>query len=581
MRDSGETARDRRWGVARYVVLAALSLHFQISAAALAQSPLVPSGIPRPGDERLPLPSFETGPPFVLPAPPPPQPREMPGAGVRFVLRAIRIVGNTAIPTAALEQAVAPYLGRAVATPDLEEIRLRLTRLYIERGYINSGAVIPDQRVVEGIVTIRIVEGALTTIEVSGLDRLRTEYVAGRLRLAGGPPLNASELQDAVQILLQDPLISRVNAALGPGLRPGESRLDVRVQEQPLLGATLGIADDRAPSIGGTEGQIQLTLRDATGFGDLSVFRFDKTAGLQEYDLAVEVPLSVYGTRLRLAAQRTGADQVEPPFNAIDVASNDRTYELGLLQPVYRTPSQLLEFGATLAYRESTTYLLGEPFSFAPGVQDGVSKVAVLRLSQSWTDRGPDTVLAARSILSIGFDGFGATINPRPLPDSRSFSWLGQVQYARRLAEDGTQLILRADAQLAANPLLPLEQFAIGGINTVRGYREDELVRDNGLDASIEFRVPVLRPELPGREDLDLGPIQLAAFADYGRSWYTGQPTPSPRALASIGAGVLWDPVPKLHFALYYGYALVSVPPPSSRSLQDYGIHFRLTYEAF
>jgi hemolysin activation/secretion protein len=302
---------------------------------------------------------------------------------------------------------------------------------------------------------------------------------------------------------------------------------------------------------------------------------------LQEYDIGIEIPLGVHGTRLRFSSERVDADQVEPPFNAIDVASEDRSYEIGIFHPLYRTPSQLLEVGATLAYRESTTLLLGEPFSFAPGVQDGVSKVAVLRFSQSWTDRGPNTVFAARSTFNIGFDGFGATINPRPLPDGRFFSWLGQVQYARRLSEDGTQVILRAAAQLAANRLLPLEQFAIGGIETVRGYRQDELVRDNGLDASIEFRVPVLRPVLPDREDLDLGPIQLAAFADYGRSWYTSQPTPSPRSLASVGVGLLWDPVPKLHFAIYYGLGLVKVPPPPSRGLQDYGIHFRLTYEPF
>jgi len=581
--DSDETARGRQRSLVSCATLVALTLIFQITTAALAQFPIAPPAFPRPGDERLPLPPFETGPKFELPPPPTPaMPRQLPpGAGVRFVLRAVRIIGNTAIPTAELEREVVPYLGRAIGTADLEEIRLRLTRLYIERGYVNSGAIIPDQRVADGTVTIRIVEGALTTIEVTGLDRLRAEYVAGRLRLAGGPPLNAGTLQDAVQILLQDPLIDRVNAELGPGLRPGESRLDVRVKEQPLLGVSLGLANDRAPSIGGTEGQLQLTFRDLSGYGDLSVFRFDKTSGLQDYTLDAEIPLSVRGTRLHLSAERTEADQVEAPFNAIDVASSNRSYEVGLFHPFYRTPSQTLEFGATFAYRESTTYLLGEPFSFSPGVQDGVSKVSVLRFSQSWTDRGADTVLAARSTFSVGFDGFGATVNPAPLPDGRFFSWLGQAQYARRLAENGTQVILRADAQLAADPLLPIEQFAIGGINTVRGYREDELVRDNGLDASVEFRIPVWRPVLPGREDFDLGPIQLAAFADYGRAWNTGQPTPSPRAISSIGIGLLWNPVPKVHMALYYGYALQNVPTPPSHSLQDYGIHFRLIVEAF
>ncbi len=79
----------------------------------------------------------------------PPQPSE--GAplaqGSRFVLRDVTIAGNTVLDTAAIRSVVALYLGTPVTTTGLEEIRRQLTLLYIDRGYIDSGVVIPDQNV--------------------------------------------------------------------------------------------------------------------------------------------------------------------------------------------------------------------------------------------------------------------------------------------------------------------------------------------------------------------------------------------------------------------------------------------------
>jgi hemolysin activation/secretion protein len=55
-----------------------------------------------------------------------------------------------------------------------------------------------------------------------------------------------------------------------------------------------------------------------------------------------------------------------------------------------------------------------------------------------------------------------------------------------------TEILFRTDLQLANNPLLPLEQLAVGGRYTVRGYQENQLVRDNGVIAQLEARVPVV-----------------------------------------------------------------------------------------
>lgn len=52
--------------------------------------------------------------------------------------------------------------------------------------------------------------------------------------------------------------------------------------------------------------------------------------------------------------------------------------------------------------------------------------------------------------------------------------------------------VARAAAQLTPDSLLPLEQFSVGGIATVRGYGQNQLVTDNGVLGSLEVRLPAL-----------------------------------------------------------------------------------------
>ena len=82
------------------------------------------------------------------------------------------------------------------------------------------------------------------------------------------------------------------------------------------------------------------------------------------------------------------------------------------------------------------------------------------------------------------------------MPDGKYFAWLGQGQYVRRLRPASRQPAARLAAraprqrQISADPLLSIEQFAVGGIDTVRGYRENQIVRDTGFAASVELHIP-------------------------------------------------------------------------------------------
>jgi hemolysin activation/secretion protein len=210
--------------------------------------------------EIAPLPPPAAVPP--RPAPAPPAAAAKPGLRTmaHFILRGVHIVGNTVLDDASIHAVLASYLDKSVTLDDLEEIRQRFTQLYIDRGYVNSGAVIPDQDVANGVVTFRFIEGRVTDIEIAGTDHFRPEYFRSRLQRAAAAPFNINNLAEEQQILLQDPLIRRLNIELVPGPAPGEARLDADVDEARRFSLSTEVADDQSPTVGEIRGQVQGTM---------------------------------------------------------------------------------------------------------------------------------------------------------------------------------------------------------------------------------------------------------------------------------------------------------------------------------
>ncbi|MGH8056881.1 MAG: POTRA domain-containing protein, partial [Candidatus Entotheonellia bacterium] len=152
-------------------------------------------------------------------------------SGVRVFVHDIHVVGSTVFSDEELAKVTAPFRERVITSQDLERLRLALTLLYVSKGYITSGAVIPDQDVTFGVITVQIIEGTLTHIEIEGTDWFRASYLEDRIALGIRTPVTMEPLQERLQFLQQDPRIQRLNAELRPGAQRGESVLNVRVTE--------------------------------------------------------------------------------------------------------------------------------------------------------------------------------------------------------------------------------------------------------------------------------------------------------------------------------------------------------------
>lgn len=541
----------------------------------VAQVPLPSSPLEGPSVTRPALPPFES----ERPSPPPPMP-VLPTPERRgrlydeplVFVREVRLIGNTAFSTAELEPVLAPFVGRTVTAGELLQLRDRLTNFYIERGYVNSGALIPDQNIENGVVEIQIVEGRLAEIAILGLESLDPAFVEDRIALGMGPPLNVNQLRERIQLLLLDRAIERLDARLGPGLEPGEGRLEVDVEEAPRYQSRARIANDRAPSIGGTRGEVSFEFGNMLGFGDPLVVDLSVAEGLQELEFSYDVPVTATDLSLFVSGQIADFQVVEEPLNILDIEGSSRSILGGITVPVLRSLDNEVLLQPFLERRRTTTSVEGRRFSFSPGARNGQTDVTALRFAQQWLNRSRAEALALRSTFSLGLDLLGSTVN-RTAPDSQFFAWLGQGQWARRLNDANWQVRLRGDLQLTPDPLLPVERIALGGSSTVRGYRQNQLVVDNGWDASAELHIPLGR--VPStKAERDLGPVTLTAFVDTGGGWNVDDPGPDPAFLAGIGAGINWQPTQHIDLRFEGAVPLNNAPDPVDNSLQDLAIYF-------
>jgi len=539
---------------------------------AWAQAQL-PSGV-LPSQRQLEAPTFRKPPAetLKLPKPTPPAEGALPSA-IHITVSKFQITGNTVFTDAELAEIAAPYENRQISSTELEDLRQRLTKHYIDAGYINSGAVIPDQKVANGIVQIRIIEGRLTQTEIEGTEHFKKSYFTDRIELHAGPPLNIRNLESELQILLRDPMVKSMKAQLEPGQQPGEAVLKAQVEEAPRVDMSLVVDNKLAPALGEVRGTLLGSVNNLIGVGDQLSGEFGYADGIPyNFKASYRTPINAQDTSIGVHYENVKAKVVESPFDQLDIQSRLETIGADISHPIYRTPDEVLNLGAIVERRKTKSSLLGVPFSFSPGVNNGEATVSVARLVGDYVNRGRTQVIAARGTLSVGLHAFGSTINSGGEPDSSFTSFLGQFQWVRRLSERGDTLHLRADFQYTNDGLLPVEQYAVGGLDSVRGYRAFQLLRDKGYTASIEYRAPLLSDPTGVRN------LQIAAYVDAGGAKFNNRDNPGPSDLVGIGTGLIWNPSREFSAELYYAYGFNAVPKPSSHSIQDDSLYFRAIF---
>jgi len=134
----------------------------------------------------------------------------------------IRIKGHTIFSEKEIEKITKPYRGQELDFNKLRNITKAITDLYISKGYITSGAFLPEQEIVDGAIDVRVIEGKLEDINIKGLKNLQESYVRSFISSAQdsaiisndsenisdsnqSSPLNIKNIEEELDILKRNP----------------------------------------------------------------------------------------------------------------------------------------------------------------------------------------------------------------------------------------------------------------------------------------------------------------------------------------------------------------------------------------
>jgi hemolysin activation/secretion protein len=549
-------------------------------ASAQSAPALPPFQVPQPPqlpDDTIQSPEIEHTPleSPSIPAPtfsPEPAPIE-----TAIVVSEFNFIGNTVFSDEQLGELARPYMNREIAFSELVQLRSEITDLYVNSGYVTSGAYLPvaENQAIDvnsATIAIEIIEGTIQEIEYSGDARLE-RYVRSRLEHAISPVLSQPKLEEALRLLQIDLLIENISANLSAGAQIGSSLLSVQVEAQPSFQVSFGVDNHRIPSVGTLQGTTQVNASNLLALGEVISLGYSVTDGSDGFNAGIALPINASNGTVSFDYAQLNGRIVEAPLDDFDIQTDSRVYGLSLRQPLLRQASEsaIQEFavGVSASRIESSTTLAGFPFPLSPGAnENGETRVTELALFQDYTRQEEGSALRMRSRFAIALDAFDATSGPEP--NGQYLTWRGQALWLQNVWGN-SRLLISGDMQLSGDQLLPVSQFSLGGANSVRGYRQDAIIADNGVLVAAELAVPLLEPRQKQQ-------LSLIPFAGTGIAWNNGaQSALAQNFLASVGLGLRYE---WNDFTARVNYAVpFTEVERDGNSWQENGLDFSLNYQ--
>ncbi len=454
---------------------------------------------------------------------PPPTALPLPQA---LQVQRYEVQGNTLLPQAAIDAATAPYTGR-VTIARLREAAAAVQELYRDAGYGGVVAFLPEQALDAGVVRIRVVEGRLARVELSGQRAFSAENVRASLpALQEGRTPEVRRIDAQIQMANENPAKS-TQVLLQPGAQPGEVVARVTLQEAEVLRFTGRVDNTGGKSIGRWRAALGLSHANLLGRDHIGALEL-QTAPENADAVAVlsgsyRVPfyaqglaLDVYGAVSNVDAGTVGTAAGDLSFSGQGGIVGAR---LGWYLPRLGNVDQRLIAGLELREYDNECRIAGLPDGACGSAGASVSAqplslVYTAQASGEWRwglSLGLHANLAAggRHGEAADFEAVRAGSKPRYTV------WRANGQLAVPVGDWGS-LGARLAVQQAGQPLIPGELFGVGGAQSVRGFEERELAGDNGASLSLEAQSTNLAAAWPALAWLRGGDVRVLLFADAG-----------------------------------------------------------------
>jgi hemolysin activation/secretion protein len=428
-------------------------------------------------------------------------------------IREFRVLGVHEVPRIEVEKAVYPFMGPMRTSADVEQARAAVEKLYQDKGFQAASVEIPPQLARRGIVVLQVYEGRVGKLRVKGSRYFLPSDIKARARsLAEGKVVNFNDVNRDIVALNQLP-DRRVTPVLRAGDEPGTVDIDLNVKDTFPLHGSIELNNRNSLD---TE---PLRLNASLSYNNLWQLGHSVGASFQispEATDQVRVWSGYYIARfpgfenLSLMVMGSKQDSNVSTLGAVATAGKGETLGTRLIitLPPGKDLYHSFSFGIDYKHYNNAVEMAGistaTPITYYP-----------LFAGYNATLVGKTGVTEFNGSINYGIRGFGSRTarydENRYGADGNFIFARGDLSRTQKLPA-GFELFGKVQGQIANRPLVSSEQFGGGGLGTVRGYLEAEVVGDNAGFGSLELRSPQLLGWLPGKGNT----LQFYVFGEGG-----------------------------------------------------------------
>lgn len=440
---------------------------------------------------------------------------------VKFSLKDVRTNKSAVLTDAELAKITDSYRYKEITIKELYEMVERINKLYTDKGYITCRAFLKAQTIKDGTVHITLVEGATGEKTVSGNIYTKEKYVLDRVHLDQGKIANVNTLnKDLLRFNATNDAQLRLVMKAGKSVGTTDYELQLIEPKQYNFSTLVDNAGNY------TSGEFRVGafygIKSVFGHRDNLNVGVIGSQGTDALSIAYSRNAGLSGTKLNFAYS-TNAVKTVKGVEDYNTKGHASSYSVGITQPWIICEHTRSEVSFDFNVQDSKSDFM------ANGLRGNMvnDRINDFTLSFAMTSYGNDYVAYQK----LGYTRGHFSSNADMFANSSGVFGLTKYDGMFQKIFPHSQMIsLRGSLQWSSNAGLPsAKQFFLGGMYTVRGYKESYISADCGLNLSAEYLFPVSKDKSTNG----------VLFVDYGRTYdESGESASGDHILMSVGAGI-------------------------------------------
>ncbi len=458
----------------------------------------------------------------------------------QFDLLELRVKGNTLLERKELERAIYPFLGTKKTADAVERASKALENLYHAKGYQSVEVYPPEQNVEHGVVYLQVVEGKVARLRVKdakyfSLDKIKEDVP----EIAEGKVPNFPIMQKQLETLGNKNPDRQITPILRAGEVPGTLEVDLKVKDKLPLHGRLEMNGRNTSTTSDTRLVASLHYDNLwQKFHTASLMYQVSPEDSEQVDVwagTYAMPLLDTDTKLAFYAVHSATNAPSSlSAGSTTVIGKGDIYGLKFIKPLPALEKYSHSLTAGIDYKDfQQTSVISTPIAYLPF---SLQYNGALRGKKSITSFNGGLNFSVRDLGNDQkqFDDYQG--NGKRTGSRSDYAYLTAGLNFNYSLPLGMEFASRIAGQLANSPLIQNEQLSLGGMQSIRGYFETQVLADDGFNGSLELRSPRLAPDSLSY----INKLQALAFVDGGKGWIqqASLGTPSYYDLVSTGVGM-------------------------------------------